>query len=224
MDINYGTGEVSLKIVYYGPGLSGKTTNLEVIHEKAPNTHRGRLTAISTQQDRTLFFDFMPLDLGKIGGLKTKLRLFTVPGQVYYDATRKLVLQRADGIVFVADSQKTQKESNVESLKNLEENLKQNGINIDEIPLVIQYNKRDLPDIMSEEEMDESINSKLKVPRYGAIAVTGEGVFPTLRSISGLVLKAVEKMLCTSPSSPSPRLKSVPKKKFTFGKHKKPPE
>lgn len=209
MDVNYGTGEVSLKIVYYGPGLSGKTTNLEVIHSKAPATHRGRLTAIATQQDRTLFFDFMPLELGKIGGLKTKLRLFTVPGQVYYNSTRKLVLQRVDGLVFVADSQSHKMDENVESLENLEENLAEYGVDIQNVPLVLQYNKRDLSDVMSIEEMDSIINSALKVPAFPAVAVTGEGVFPTLKSIAGLVLKSVENI---AKATPGKSLPSLPKK------------
>ena len=199
MDVNYGTGEVSLKIVYYGPGLSGKTTNLEVIHSKAPESNRGRLTAIATQQDRTLFFDFMPLDLGKIGGLKTKLRLFTVPGQVFYNATRKLVLQRVDGVVFIADSQAHKLDENIESLENLEENLKEYGVNIKDIPIVFQYNKRDMKNVLSMEELNESLNSVLHVPFFPAVACTGEGVFPTLKSIAGLVLKAVENMSKGSP-------------------------
>ena len=168
MDVNYGTGEVSLKIVYYGPGLSGKTTNLEVIHSKAPSTHRGRLTAIATQQDRTLFFDFMPLELGKIGGLKTKLRLFTVPGQVFYNSTRKLVLQRVDGVVFIADSQAHKMDENIESLENLEENLREYDVDIRNIPLVIQHNKRDLPGILTGDEINAALNSELKAPSFPA--------------------------------------------------------
>ena len=216
MDVNYGTGEVSLKIVYYGPGLSGKTTNLEVIHSKAPATHRGRLTAIATQQDRTLFFDFMPLELGKIGGLKTKLRLFTVPGQVYYNSTRKLVLQRVDGVVFIADSQAHKMDENIESLENLEENLKEYGVDIRDIPLVIQHNKRDLPNILTIDEMNAAMNSELKVPSFPAVALTGEGVFPTLKSIAGLVLKAVENLSKTSPARGRGVIPALPKKKFTL--------
>lgn len=199
MDINYGTGEVSLKIVYYGPGLSGKTTNLEVIHKKAPATHRGRLTAIATQQDRTLFFDFMPLELGKIGGLKTKLRLFTVPGQVFYNATRKLVLQRVDGVVFVADSQKGKNDENLESFQNLKDNLREYSVTLENLPIVLQYNKRDLPNIMSMKELNLALNKELQAPVFPAVAITGEGVFPTLKSIAGLVLKNVENMAKTGP-------------------------
>ncbi len=198
MDVNYGTGEVNLKVVFYGPGLSGKTTNLEIIHSKVAVNNRGRLTAIATQQDRTLFFDFMPLDLGKVGGLKTKLRLFTVPGQVYYDSTRKLVLQRVDGVVFVADSQIEKREENIECMENLETNLKENGIDINTIPLVLQYNKRDLPNILSVEEMNATLNGRFNAPAFPAIAITGEGVFPTLKTITGMVLKSVEDLTKTS--------------------------
>lgn len=201
MDVNYGTGEVSLKIVYYGPGLSGKTTNLEVIHKKAPSTHRGRLTAIATQQDRTLFFDFMPLELGKIAGLKTKLRLFTVPGQVFYNATRKLVLQRVDGVVLVVDSQKSKLGENIESLQNLQENLREYEVDLNSIPLVLQYNKRDLPNILSIDELNAVLNKELDAPVYPAIAVSGEGVFTTLKAIAGLVLKAVENMAKATAAS-----------------------
>ena len=201
MDINYGTSEVNFKIVYYGPGLSGKTTNLEIIHKKVPMSQRGRLTTIATQQDRTLFFDFMPLELGKIGGLKAKLRLFTVPGQVFYNATRKLVLQRADGVVFVADSQKSKMEENRESFYNLEENLREHELNIASIPLVMQYNKRDLPQIHTIEAMNAALNAKIKAPFYAAVAVQGEGVFTTLKGISELVLKAAENVTKTASRS-----------------------
>lgn len=194
MDVNYGIGEVSLKVVFYGPGLSGKTTNLEIIHSKVATNNRGNLTAIATQQDRTLFFDFMPLDLGKVGGLKTKLRLFTIPGQVYYNSTRKLVLQRVDGVVFVADSQTSKRDENIEAMENLEQNLKENGIDIRSIPLVLQYNKRDLPDILSIAELNLTLNSQWNAPAFPAIAITGEGVFPTLKAIAGMVLKSVEDM------------------------------
>ncbi|NUM34669.1 MAG: hypothetical protein HUU50_09000 [Candidatus Brocadiae bacterium] len=201
MDVNYGTGEVNLKVVFYGPGLSGKTTNLEIIHSKVAVNNRGRLTAIATQQDRTLFFDFMPLDLGKVGGLKTKLRLFTVPGQVYYNSTRKLVLQRVDGVVFVADSQIDKRAENIEAMDNLDLNLKENGIDINTLPLVLQYNKRDLPDIMNIEDMNADLNFRFNAPVFPAIAITGEGVFPTLKTITGMVLKSVEDL--TKPSTKS---------------------
>lgn len=195
MDVNYGTSEVNFKIVYYGPALSGKTTNLEILHQKVPSQQRGRLTTIATQQDRTLFFDFMPIDLGKIAGLKTKLRLFTVPGQVYYNATRKLVLQKSDGIVFVADSQQHKLAEDLESLRNLEENLKEYDLDIRNIPLVMQFNKRDLPNIMTIDEMNAKINNKLKVPAFPGVAVKGDGVFSTLKSIIEIVLREAQEMI-----------------------------
>ncbi|WP_372371668.1 ATP/GTP-binding protein [Candidatus Uabimicrobium sp. HlEnr_7] len=212
VEINYASGEISLKIVFYGPGLSGKTTNLEVIHQKAPETHKGQLTSVATQQDRTLFFDFMPLDLGRIGGLKTKLRLFTVPGQPFYNATRKLVLKRVDGLVFVADSQRDKMPENIDSLNNLKENLAAHNINIDETPLVLQYNKRDLDNIFTVEELDNTLNPDRKLKSFEAVAITGEGVFPTLKSIAALVLKTVDKMFQSSSTQPK-KLGKFSKKK-----------
>lgn len=201
MEINHARGEISLKIVFYGPGLSGKTTNLEIIHKKAPTTHKGQLTTVATQQDRTLFFDFMPLDLGRIGGLKTKLRLFTVPGQSFYNATRKLVLRKTDGIVFVADSQRGQMENNIESLQNLRDNLVLQNVSLKQTPLVLQYNKRDLDDIYTIEELDKSLNPDGKLKTFEAVAITGQGVFPTLKCIAALVLKTVENMFKSTSSS-----------------------
>ncbi|HON46081.1 MAG TPA: ADP-ribosylation factor-like protein, partial [Planctomycetota bacterium] len=171
VQFNFFRREVNCKIVYYGPGLSGKTTNLEMVHKKTPSSHRGELTSIATEQDRTLFFDFMPIDLGTVAGMKTKLRLFTVPGQVFYNSTRKLVLQGADGIIFVADSQRSKLQENLESLKNLEENLRLHKMDIREMPLVIQWNKRDMPDIFTVEELEEKINY-LKVPTFEGVAMT----------------------------------------------------
>ncbi len=191
MDIDHSAHEVSLKIVYYGPGLSGKTTNLEIIHSKLPASQRGRLSSVATQQDRTLFFDFMPLDVGMIGGFKTKLRLFTVPGQVFYNSTRKIVLQRVDGVIFVADSQIYKMPENLESLQNLEENLKENGLDIHKIPLVFQYNKRDLPEVASIDVLNAKLNT-FKAPSFPAVACKGDGVFPTLKAIAGMVMKLVE--------------------------------
>ncbi|RME81745.1 MAG: GTPase, partial [Planctomycetota bacterium] len=149
VQINFALKEVNCKIVYYGPGMSGKTTNLEVIHQKAPKERKGELTSIATEGDRTLFFDFMPLDLGKVAGMNTKFQLYTVPGQVYYNSTRKLVLQGADGVIFVADAQRNKLAENLESLQNLKENLAEYSLDIRKIPLVIQYNKMDLPNIMT---------------------------------------------------------------------------
>jgi len=188
VQINFALREVNCKIVYYGPGLSGKTTNLEVIHAKAPAEHRGELTSIATEGDRTLFFDFLPLNLGTVAGMKTKFQLYTVPGQVFYNSTRKLVLQGVDGIVFVADSRACKLEENIESLENLQENLQEYGLNLADIPHVIQYNKRDLPDILPVEELQKHLNP-YNAPYVEAAAVTGQGVFPTLKKLAGMVLE-----------------------------------
>ena len=172
--------------------MSGKTTNLEVVHSKAPDTNVGELTSIATEGDRTLFFDFLPLNLGQVAGMTTKFQLYTVPGQVYYNSTRKLVLQGADGVVFVADSRKGKMDENIESLQNLEENLHDYGMDINTIPLVLQYNKRDLADIYTPEELEEKLN-RFGGPYYEAVAVTGEGVFPTLRKLSSMVLESLNR-------------------------------
>lgn len=199
MEINFASRECNVKIVYYGPGLSGKTTNLEVIHQKAPEANRGKLTALATDLDRTLYFDYMPLELGKISGLTVRMRLFTVPGQVYYNSTRKIVLRCVDGVVFVADSQEKQKSANLESLENLKENLLEHGLNIEEIPLILQYNKRDLPNIMPIEVMDADLNFKLKAPNCPAIAPKGDGVFQCLKMIANLTMAKVEENIKSKP-------------------------
>jgi mutual gliding-motility protein MglA len=186
--VNYSTREITSKIVYYGPGRSGKTTNLQYVHGQVPEDRRGRMVSLATETDRTLFFDFLPLELGTISGFQTRFQLYTVPGQVYYDATRKLVLQGADGVVFVADSQRGQAEENVESFRNLQVNLLEQGTDPRTIPIVLQYNKRDLPDVMSLEEMDDLLNYR-DLPRFEARALAGAGVFDTLKGISGLVLR-----------------------------------
>jgi signal recognition particle receptor subunit beta len=186
--VNYSTREITSKIVYYGPGRSGKTTNLQYIHGQVPEDRRGRMVSLATETDRTLFFDFLPLDLGTISGFQTRFQLYTVPGQVYYDATRKLVLQGADGVVFVADSQRQQRDENVESFRNLQVNLLEQGVDPRTIPIVLQYNKRDLPDVMSVEEMDDLLNYR-DLPRFEAQALGGIGVFDTLKGISELVLR-----------------------------------
>ena len=186
--VNYSTREITSKIVYYGPGRSGKTTNLQYIYGQVPEDRRGRMVSLATETDRTLFFDFLPLDLGTISGFQTRFQLYTVPGQVYYDATRKLVLQGADGVVFVADSQRAQAEENVESFRNLQVNLLEQGVDPRQIPIVLQYNKRDLPGVMSVEEIDDLLNYR-DLPRYEARALAGAGVFDTLRGISELVLR-----------------------------------
>ena len=172
VQINFALKEVNCKIVFYGPGMSGKTTNLEIVHEKAPEENKGELTSISTDGDRTLFFDFMPLDLGNVAGMRTKFQLYTVPGQVYYNSTRKLVLQGVDGVIFVADSDAEKMSENIESYQNLIENLQEYGKDIRELPHVIQYNKRDHPNAMSVEDMDSQLN-KFGVPTFEAVAYRG---------------------------------------------------
>ena len=184
---NYATKEITAKIVYYGPGLCGKTTNLQFVYDSLPSNNKSKMLSLATKTDRTLFFDFLPLDLGKIRGMRTKLQLYTVPGQVYYNSTRQLVLKGADGIVFVADSQDFALDANLESMQNLEDNLKRQGIRLREIPMVIQYNKRDLPNAMSTAAMDAEVN-KLHVPTFESVATTGIGVEETLKGITQLVL------------------------------------
>jgi len=208
VQINFAAREVNCKIVYYGPGLSGKTTNLEMIHTKIPASHRGELTSIATEGDRTLFFDFMPLDLGKIGGMTTRFQLYTVPGQVYYNATRKLVLQGVDGIIFVADSQQGKLQENIDSLRNLEENLAEYGLDLTAIPHVFQYNKRDLPNIIPVEELNSVLN-KFNAPYFEAVAITGEGVFPTLKKCAELVLANLQRQYGERMAAPAERVPVV---------------
>ena len=209
VQINFALREVNCKIVYYGPGMSGKTTNLEIVHKKAPEANKGELTSIATEGDRTLFFDFMPLDLGTIAGMRTRFQLYTVPGQVYYNSTRKLVLQGVDGIVFVADSSESKMEENLESLENLKNNLAEYGKDIREIPLVLQWNKRDLPDALSVEALNERMNH-WGCPYFEAVAITGEGVFPTLKCLSGMVLETLNRdHRETSSSGAAPAQKSA---------------
>ncbi|HZN56097.1 MAG TPA: GTPase domain-containing protein [Candidatus Polarisedimenticolaceae bacterium] len=184
---NYSTRELTAKIVYYGPGLCGKTTNLQFIHENLPGEVRGKMLSLATKTDRTLFFDFLPIDLGEIRGLKTRVQLYTVPGQVFYNETRKLVLKGADGIVFVADSQDTMLGADVESFKNLEENLKAHGMKLSEMPHVIQFNKRDLPKLSSIEDLNAALN-KYNAPFYESVATSGIGIQDTLKAIVKLVL------------------------------------
>ena len=192
VQINFALREVNCKVVYYGPGRSGKTTNLDIVHQKAPKDSIGEMVSIATETDRTLFFDFLPLDLGTVAGMKTKFQLYTVPGQVYYNETRKIVLQGADGVVFVADSQKSMREENIESLRNLEDNLAEKGIDINEIPLIIQSNKRDLPDIDTVEELEKYLN-RWKAAHFEAVAVKGDGVFPTLKALASMVISRLNR-------------------------------
>jgi hypothetical protein len=188
--VNFAAREITCKLVYYGPGRSGKTTNLQYIHGRVPELRRGRMISLATQSDRTLFFDFLPLELGQISGFTTRFQLYTVPGQVYYNATRRLVLQGADGVVFVADSQARRFEDNVESFQNLQENLLDQGVDIRELPLVIQYNKQDLPPglVLTPAELDDALNFRA-VPSLSADALHGQGVFETLKQLSSLVLQ-----------------------------------
>jgi signal recognition particle receptor subunit beta len=195
--VNYATREITCKIVYYGPGRSGKTTNLQYIHSRVPWDRKGEMVSLATEADRTLFFDFLPLELGRISGFTTRFQLYTVPGQVYYNATRKLVLQGADGVVFVADSQRSQLESDIESFRNLQENLLERSIDIRDIPVVMQYNKRDLPNVLGMERLEEELNFR-DVPSFAASALLGEGVFDTLRAASEGVLRKLARKLETS--------------------------
>jgi hypothetical protein len=190
--INYAAREINVKIVYYGPALSGKTTNLQIIHKKVPQDSKGDMVSLATESDRTLFFDFLPIDLGKIKGFTTKIQLYTVPGQVYYNATRKLVLRGVDGIVFVADSAKDKMDENIESLDNMEENLSEYGYSLTTIPLVLQYNKRDCDDPMGIEELNQKLN-RHSSKWVAAVAMTGEGVFDTLKVISKEVIDILNK-------------------------------
>ncbi|MBS3919049.1 MAG: GTPase domain-containing protein [Deltaproteobacteria bacterium] len=197
--INFSKDEIQCKIVYYGAGFCGKTTNLQYIFAQMGEDSKGKMVSIDTRGDRTLFFDFLSLNLGKIRGFDVRVQLYTVPGQVHYDATRKLVLKGVDGVVFVADSLKVQRKKNIESLINLAKNLAEKGISIRTIPLVIQYNKRDLDGTDSEllpvETLDKDLNSMLKVPSFSASALKGAGVFETLREISKLVVKDVSRKI-----------------------------
>lgn len=188
--VNFTTREITCKIVYYGPGRSGKTSNLQYIYGQVPDDRKGRMVSLATQTDRTLFFDFLPLELGSISGFTTKFQLYTVPGQVYYNATRKLVLQGADGVVFVADSQVRQLDENIESLQNLHQNVLEQGLDVRTLPMILQYNKQDLPRelILSPAELDDALNFRA-MTSVSADALHGPGVFETLKAISADVLR-----------------------------------
>lgn len=189
--INYSSREINCKIVYYGPGLGGKTTNIQYIYDKlAPDT-KGKLVTLATEMDRTLFFDFLPLELGEVKGFKTRFHLYTVPGQVYYNASRKLILRGCDGIVFVADSSEARFDANVESLYNLHENLKEYNLELGKIPFVMQWNKRDMPDALSMEELNEELNPE-GFESFGAVAYKGDGVFDTLKCVAKQVLRQLQ--------------------------------
>ncbi len=209
---NYATMQMAAKVVYYGPGLCGKTTNLHHIYGRTAPGSRGEMVSLETETDRTLFFDLLPLDVGVIGGFKTRVQLYTVPGQVFYNTTRKLVLKGVDGIVFVADSQRAMKEANVESLANLKTNLAEIGVKLDEIPLVLQYNKRDLANILSLEELEASLNPEQLFESYEACAVLGQGVFETLKAISRLTLRSLKKRMLGEEKAPAAKAAAPPPK------------
>ncbi len=185
--VNYHTKEVNCKIVYYGPGLGGKTTNIQYIYQKTSSQNKGQIITLNTENERTLFFDFLPLDLGEIRGFKTRFHLYTVPGQVFYEASRKLILRGVDGLVFVADSQVERMEANLESYQGLERNLAEQGYDVSKVPMVMQWNKRDLPNIVPVEDLRFQLN-KRKFPEFEAVATNGQGVFDTLKMVSKSVL------------------------------------
>lgn len=190
--INYASREINCKIVYYGPGLGGKTTNLQYIYDSTAAQAKGKLISLATETDRTLFFDFLPLDLGTVRGFKTRFHLYTVPGQVFYDASRKLILKGVDGVVFVADSQRERMDANIESIFNLEQNLKQHGYDLAKIPYVLQLNKRDLPNTVSMEDLKAELTRKGE-PVFEAVANRGTGVFDTLKAVAKQVLLELRK-------------------------------
>jgi len=190
--INYASREINCKIVYYGPGLCGKTTNLQHIYNKSAEGTKGKMISLATETERTLFFDFLPLALGEIRGFKTRFHLYTVPGQVFYDASRKLILKGVDGVVFVADSQDERLDANIESLENLKDNLEEQGFELSKLPFVIQYNKADLPNTTPIEELRSLLNPA-GVPDMTACAMTGEGVFETLKMVAKQVLIDLKK-------------------------------
>jgi signal recognition particle receptor subunit beta len=190
--INYAAREINCKIVYYGPGLCGKTTNLQWIYDKTNPQAKGKLISLATETDRTLFFDFLPLDLGTVRGFKTRFHLYTVPGQVFYDASRKLILKGVDGVIFIADSQEARMEANIESLANLEKNLKEQGYDLKNVPYALQLNKRDLPTALPADKMYADLNIKGE-PTFEAVAMQGTGVFDTLKAVAKLVLTELKK-------------------------------
>jgi mutual gliding-motility protein MglA len=220
---NYTTMQITAKIVYYGPGLCGKTTNLQHIHHKTASRSRGEMVSLETEADRTLFFDLLPLDVGVIGGMKVRLQLYTVPGQVFYNATRKLVLKGVDGVVFVADSQVAAREANAESLDNLHVNLSEQDLSVDQIPVVLQYNKRDIRNILSIDELNSTLNGN-GLPYFEAAALHGIGVFETLKEVSRLTLSSIRKKLAedarrqpalTAPLPSTPTVPTTPAKRPT---------
>lgn len=199
---NWATMQMAAKIVYYGPGLCGKTTNLSYIYAKTAPGSRGEMVSLETESDRTLFFDLLPIEVGKVGGFRTRLQLYTVPGQVFYNTTRKLVLKGVDGIVFVADSQRPMADANVESFQNLGENLRELGTDLSQVPLVVQYNKRDLKNILTLEELDAALNPDNRLETFEAVAIQGIGVFETLKAITKLTLKTLRRRMAAQEAAP----------------------
>jgi mutual gliding-motility protein MglA len=204
---NYSTMQMAAKVVYYGPGLCGKTTNLQYIYSRTAKDSRGEMVSLETETDRTLFFDLLPIDVGSIAGFSTRIQLYTVPGQVFYNTTRKLVLKGVDGVVFVADSQRPMLQANIDSFRNLEENFQEMGLSMDVMPLVLQYNKRDLHDIVSVDELNQAMN-RGNWPHFEASALTGTGVFETLKGISKLTLLSLKRRLTKDPR-PTPMVRPV---------------
>jgi signal recognition particle receptor subunit beta len=201
---NWATMQMAAKIVYYGPGLCGKTTNLSYIYTKTAPGSRGEMVSLETETDRTLFFDLLPLEVGKVGGFRTRLQLYTVPGQVFYNTTRKLVLKGVDGVVFVADSQRPMAEANVESFHNLEENLLELGVPLENVPLVLQYNKRDLKNVLSVEELDSRLNAGARFDCFESVAVDGHGVFETLKAVTKLTLRSLRRRMAAQEGATAP--------------------
>jgi signal recognition particle receptor subunit beta len=193
--VNYSAKEINAKVVYYGPGLCGKTTNLEFIYGRVPQTNRGKMVSMKTRTERTLFFDFLPLNLGDLAGFQTRFLLYTVPGQIYYNATRKLVLKGVDALVFVADSGRGMMEENLESFQNLRDNLREHGLNLEDVPLVLQYNKRDLPDVYTVDELQRALNPNGAFPHFEAVATSGQGVFETFKGVARLLLAHLAKKM-----------------------------
>ena len=206
---NYSTMQMAAKVVYYGPGLCGKTTNLHYIYGHTSGDSRGEMVSLETETDRTLFFDLLPIDVGQIAGFNTRIQLYTVPGQVFYNTTRKLVLKGVDGVVFVADSQRAMQQANLDSFKNLEENLTEMGLSSESLPLVLQYNKRDLADICSVDEINRILNPH-GWPHFEASALTGQGVFETLKGVSKLTLLSLKKRLTRGGEGSTPTTRMAP--------------
>ncbi len=191
--INFASREINCKIVYYGPGVAGKTTNLKWIYKQVDDSVKGEMVSLATEDERTLFFDFLPIDLGTVQGFKTRFHLYTVPGQVFYNASRKLILRGVDGIIFVADSAPNRLRANAESMRNLRENLQEYNLSLDEIPMIVQYNKRDIPDAMPVEMLRAVVDPKSQFPFQESAAASGVGVFETLRAVSKMVLERLAK-------------------------------